>query len=79
VKKTGDGSPRFPHCPACSATAGIVMTRSKVQALALRVIAERLEHRKAPAELLNLTFKRTLHARTDVMSWARFTENGAAP
>jgi predicted RNase H-like HicB family nuclease len=29
---------------------------AKVQALALRVIAERLEHREAPAELLNVTF-----------------------
>ena len=28
-----------------------------VQALALRVIAERLEHREAPAEFLNLTFQ----------------------
>lgn len=28
-----------------------------VQALALRVIAERLEHREAPAELLNVTFQ----------------------
>jgi hypothetical protein len=27
-----------------------------VQALALRVIAERLEHREAPAEFLNVTF-----------------------
>ena len=27
-----------------------------VQALALRVIAERLEHREAPAELLNVSF-----------------------
>ena len=30
---------------------------AKVQALALRVIAERLEHREAPAEFLNVTFK----------------------
>ena len=29
---------------------------SKVQALALRVIAERLEHGKAGAELLSITF-----------------------
>jgi predicted RNase H-like HicB family nuclease len=29
---------------------------TKVQALALRVIAERLEHREAPAEFLNVTF-----------------------
>ncbi len=29
----------------------------RVQALALRVLAERLEHREAPAELLNVTFK----------------------
>ena len=29
---------------------------AKVQALALRVIAERLEHREAPAEYLNVTF-----------------------
>ena len=28
-----------------------------VQALALRVIAERLENREAPAELLNVTFQ----------------------
>lgn len=28
---------------------------AKVQALALRVIAERLEHREAPAELLHVT------------------------
>jgi predicted RNase H-like HicB family nuclease len=30
---------------------------AKVQALALRVIAERLEHRGAPAEFVNVTFK----------------------
>jgi predicted RNase H-like HicB family nuclease len=30
---------------------------AKVQALALRVIAERLEYREAPAEFLNVTFK----------------------
>ena len=30
---------------------------AKVQALALRVIAERLDHREAPAEFLNVTFK----------------------
>ena len=30
---------------------------AKVQALALRVIAERLEHREAPGELLNVTFQ----------------------
>ena len=30
---------------------------AKVQALALRVIAERLEQREAPAEFLNVTFK----------------------
>ena len=30
---------------------------AKVQALALRVIAERLEQREAPAELLNVTFQ----------------------
>jgi len=30
---------------------------ARVQALALRVLAERLEHREAPAELLNVTFK----------------------
>ena len=29
---------------------------AKVQALALRVIAERLDHREAPAEYLNVTF-----------------------
>lgn len=29
---------------------------TKVQALALRVIAERLEHREAPAEFLNVSF-----------------------
>lgn len=29
----------------------------RVQALALRVIAERLEHREAPAEFLNVTFQ----------------------
>lgn len=29
---------------------------ARVQALALRVIAERLEHREAPGELLNVTF-----------------------
>ena len=32
-------------------------TVARVQALALRVIAERLEHREAPAEFLNVTFK----------------------
>jgi predicted RNase H-like HicB family nuclease len=30
---------------------------AKVQALALRVIAERLEHREAPAEFLHVTFE----------------------
>jgi len=30
---------------------------ARVQALALRVIAERLEHREAPAEYLNVTFQ----------------------
>jgi predicted RNase H-like HicB family nuclease len=30
---------------------------ARVQALALRVLAERLEHREAPAELLNVTFE----------------------
>jgi predicted RNase H-like HicB family nuclease len=30
---------------------------AKVQALALRVIAERLEHREAAAEFLNLSFQ----------------------
>jgi predicted RNase H-like HicB family nuclease len=30
---------------------------AKLQALALRVIAERLEHREAPAEFLNVTFQ----------------------
>jgi predicted RNase H-like HicB family nuclease len=30
---------------------------ARVQALALRVIAERLEHRESPAEFLNVTFK----------------------
>ena len=29
---------------------------ARVQALALRVIAERLEHREAPAEFLNVSF-----------------------
>jgi len=30
---------------------------ARVQALALRVIADRLEHREAPAEFLNVTFQ----------------------
>ncbi len=30
---------------------------AKVQALALRVIAERLEHREAPSEFLNVSFQ----------------------
>lgn len=30
---------------------------TRVQALALRVIAERLEHREAPAEFVNVTFR----------------------
>lgn len=30
---------------------------AKVQALALRVLAERLEHREAPGEFLNVTFQ----------------------
>jgi predicted RNase H-like HicB family nuclease len=30
---------------------------ARVQALALRVIAERLEHREAPAEFLNVSFR----------------------
>ena len=30
---------------------------ARVQALALRVIAERLEHQEAPAELLEVTFQ----------------------
>lgn len=29
---------------------------ARVQVLALRVIAERLEHREAPAEFINVTF-----------------------
>ena len=32
-------------------------TVTKVQALALRVIAERLEHREAPAEFVKVTFE----------------------
>lgn len=30
---------------------------AKVQSLALRVLAERLEHQEAPGELLNVTFQ----------------------
>ena len=30
---------------------------ARVQALALRVLAERLEHRETPGELLNVTFQ----------------------
>jgi predicted RNase H-like HicB family nuclease len=30
---------------------------AKVQALALRVLADRLEHREGPGELLNVTFQ----------------------
>ncbi len=30
---------------------------ARVQALALRVLAERLEHREAPAELLDVSFR----------------------
>jgi predicted RNase H-like HicB family nuclease len=30
---------------------------ARVQALALRVIAERLEHREAPSEFVNVTFR----------------------
>jgi predicted RNase H-like HicB family nuclease len=30
---------------------------ARVQALALRVLAERLEHRESPAEFLNVTFQ----------------------
>ena len=30
---------------------------AKVQALALRVLAERLEHREVPGELVNVTFQ----------------------
>lgn len=30
---------------------------SRVQALALRVLAERLDHQEAPGELLNVTFQ----------------------
>jgi predicted RNase H-like HicB family nuclease len=30
---------------------------ARVQALALRVLAERLEHAEAPAELLNVSFR----------------------
>lgn len=30
---------------------------ARVQALALRVIADRLEHREAPAEFVNVTFQ----------------------
>lgn len=30
---------------------------AKVQALALRVLADRLEHHEAPGELLNVTFR----------------------
>jgi predicted RNase H-like HicB family nuclease len=34
-----------------------VEATAKVQALALRVLAERLEHQEAPGELLNVTFQ----------------------
>ena len=37
--------------------AGRAEAVARVQALALRVIAERLEHREGPAELLNVTFQ----------------------
>jgi len=30
---------------------------AKIQALALRVLAERLEHQEAPGEFLNVTFR----------------------
>jgi predicted RNase H-like HicB family nuclease len=37
-----------------------------VRALALRVIAERLENREAPAEFLNVTFEVSEHDRTSL-------------
>jgi predicted RNase H-like HicB family nuclease len=47
--------------PALSGVMAYGQTRdeavARVQALALRVIAERLEHAKAPAELLAVTFR----------------------
>ena len=36
---------------------------TRIQALALRVIAERLEHKEAPAEFLNVTFQTTSSTR----------------
>jgi hypothetical protein len=46
---------RLPADDAHSALTPHLPTR--VQALALRVIAERLEHREAPAEFVNVTFE----------------------
>lgn len=47
-----------PLCPACCATTRTAMKRLlAVLALALRAFAERLEHRKSPAELVNVTFQ----------------------
>ena len=47
--------------PALSGVLAYGQTRdeavARVQALALRVIAERLEHAEAPAELLAVTFR----------------------
>jgi predicted RNase H-like HicB family nuclease len=47
--------------PALSGVLSYGQTRdnaiARVQALALRVIAERLEHAEAPAELLAVTFR----------------------
>ena len=57
MKRTvwGGGGPRSARVMCDGADREEAVAR--VQSLALRVIAERLEHHEAPAELLNVTFQ----------------------
>jgi len=57
ARTTADGSPKCPHWPVMCYGADRDEAVARVQALALRVIADRLEHREAPAEFLNVQFQ----------------------
>ena len=60
IEREGDGR-WLAEVPALSGVMAYGQDRdeavARVQALALRVIAERLEHREAPAEFVNVTFQ----------------------
>lgn len=60
LEREGDGR-WIAEVPELSGVLSYGQTRdeavARVQALALRVIAERLEHAEAPAEFLNVTFQ----------------------